>query len=229
VLSVDGEVRVHVFDGLVRLQNLRMERPFGVLPSLAADVQVESLDLDQLTRTFSFGHISGRLDGYVRELRMLDWEPVAFDAWLGTPVAQKGSNDISRQAVNRLATIGGGPVTAALTNPLLRMFSNFSYRRLGLGCRLVDYVCELSGLSSDADSVLILEGAGIPKITIRAYNRRIDWPQMVSNLLSISSGEGIQLGEAAEIRPRRPHTVPARGLLDYGARPGTHRADFATR
>jgi hypothetical protein len=73
VLEVEGEIRVRVFDGLVMLQNLRMERPFGVLPSLAADVEVTNLDLDQLTHTFSFGHISGRLDGYVRELRMLDW------------------------------------------------------------------------------------------------------------------------------------------------------------
>lgn len=198
VLEVDGEIRVQVFDGLVTLRNLRLERPFGVLPSLAADVEVDNLDLDQVTQTFSFGHISGRLGGHVRELRMLDWEPVAFDAWLGTPIAQTGSKDISRQAVNRLATIGGGPVTAALTNPLLRMFSNFSYRRLGLGCRLEAYVCELSGLSDDSDSVLLLEGAGIPKITIRAYNRRIDWPQMVANLLAISSGEGIRIGGAPD-------------------------------
>jgi hypothetical protein len=80
----------------------------------------------------------------------------------------------------------------------MRMFTNFSYRRLGLGCRLVDYVCELRGLSGDPESVLILEGAGIPKITIRAFNRRVDWPQMVANLVAISSGEGIQIGDDPE-------------------------------
>ncbi len=194
ILDVDGEIRVQVFDGRITLRNLRVERPFGVLPSLAGDVEIESLDLDQLTQTFSFGHISGRLDGYVRDLRMLDWKPVAFDAWLGTPGQQEGSNDISRQAVNHLTTIGGGPVTTALTSPLMRAFSNFSYRRLGLGCRLVDYVCELRGLSGDPDSVLILEGSGVPKITIRAFNRKIDWPQMVANLLAVSAGDTIQVG-----------------------------------
>ena len=194
ILDVDGEIRVQVFDGRITLHNLRVERPFGVLPSLAADVEVESLDLDELTQTFSFGRISGRLDGYVRDLRMLDWKPVAFDAWLGTPERQEGTNDISRQAVNHLTTIGGGPVTTALTSPLMRAFSNFSYRRLGLGCRLVDYVCELRGLSGAPDSVLILEGSGIPKITIRAFNRRVDWPQMVANLLAVSAGDTIQVG-----------------------------------
>jgi hypothetical protein len=195
VLAVDGQIRFEVFDGLIALGNLGIERPFGVLPSLAADVEVSNIDLEQLTSTFSFGQIVGRLDGYVRNLRMLDWKPVAFDAWLGTPERQSGANDISRQAVNRLTTIGGGSATTALTGPIMRMFSNFSYRRLGLGCSLQNYVCYLQGLGDDGAGVLILEGAGVPKITIRAFNREIDWPQMVSNLLAISEGESIRVGE----------------------------------
>jgi hypothetical protein len=195
VLAVDGEIRFEVFDGLISFGNLGIERPFGVLPSLAADVEISNIDLEQLTSTFSFGQIVGRLDGYVRDLRMLDWKPVAFDAWLGTPERQSGANDISRKAVNRLTTIGGGSATTALTGPLMRMFSNFSYRRLGLGCSLQNYVCHLQGLTDEGDGVLILEGAGVPKITIRAFNREIDWPQMVSNLLAISEGESIRIGE----------------------------------
>ena len=195
VLGVDGEIRVDVFGGRVALQNLSLERAFGVLPGLAADMEIVDLDLEQLTQTFSFGRIAGRLDGYVRDLRMLDWKPVAFDAWLGTPERQGGSNDISRQAVNRLTTLGGGSATTALTGPLMRMFSNFSYRRLGLGCRLQNNICHLSGLSEDDASVLLLEGAGVPKITIRAYNRNIDWPQMVSNLVAVSGDAEVRIGQ----------------------------------
>lgn len=189
VLSVDGEIQVDVFGGGIFLRKLRMERLFGVLPSLAADVRIEDLDLELLTRTFEFGHIAGRLDGEINDLRMLDWKPVAFDAWLGTPERQAGSSDISRKAVNHLTTLGGGSATTALTSPLMRMFNSFSYRRLGLGCVLQNNVCQLRGLSDDPGSVLILEGAGVPKITIRAFNRSVDWPQMVSNLMALS-GEG---------------------------------------
>ena len=198
VLAVDGEIRFEVFDGLVTVGNLGVERPFGVLPSLAADVEIANLDLQPLTSAFSFGQIAGRLDGYIHDLRMLDWKPVAFDAWLGTPARQESSKDISRQAVNRLTEIGGGSATAALSGPLMRMFSNFSYRRLGLGCTLRDNVCSLRGLGDDGVGVLLLEGAGVPKITIRAFNRNIDWPQMVANLLAISEGEAIQVGEAPD-------------------------------
>ncbi|MBT8046983.1 MAG: hypothetical protein HKN57_02240 [Xanthomonadales bacterium] len=195
ILEVDGKIRVNVFDGLISLEDLRIERPFGVLPSLAGNVEATNLDLELLTETFSFGQISGRIDGYMRDLRMLDWKPVAFDAWLGTPQSQQGSRDISRKAVNRLTTLGGGPATTALTSPIMRLFSNFSYKRLGLGCRMQNNVCDIRGLSEDAVSVLIMEGAGVPKITIRAFNRNVDWPQLLAQLAAASEGESIRVGD----------------------------------
>ena len=195
VLDVEGEIRVSVFDGLLKLGDLRVERPFGVLPSLAANVEVQNLDLKLLTSTFSFGQISGRIDGHVRDLRMLDWKPVAFDAWLGTPESQRGSEGISRQAVNHLTTLGGGRATTALTSPLMRLFNNFSYKRLGLGCRMQNNICTLRGVSEDEVSVLIMEGAGVPKITIRAFNRSVDWPQLLAHLVAASEGESIKVGD----------------------------------
>ena len=198
VLSVDGEVRVDVFDGEVTIRDLEIERLFGVLPSLAANIELAGLDLEQLTDTFEFGRIGGQIDGFVRELRMLDWRPVAFDAWLGTPDSQSKSKAISRQAVNHLTTIGGGGATTALTSPMLRMFNNFSYKRLGLGCRLQNNACEITGVSDDGNSVMLLEGAGIPRITVRAWNRRVDWPQMVANLAAISEGGSIQVGDTPQ-------------------------------
>ena len=195
VLDVEGEILVTVFDGLLTLDDLRIERPFGVLPSLAANVEVQNLDLELLTSTFSFGRISGRIDGYVRDLRMLDWKPVAFDAWLGTPQSQRGSKGISRQAVNHLTTLGGGRATTALTSPVMRLFNNFSYKRLGLGCRMQNNICEVRGVSEDDVSVLIMEGAGVPKITIKVFNRSVDWPQLLAHLAAASEGEAIRVGD----------------------------------
>jgi len=195
VFSVDGEIIIEVFDGRISVSDLNIERLFGVLPSLAANVDVYDLDLEQLTRTFSFGQISGRLDGYIHDLRLLDWRPVAFDAWFGTPERQAKSTGISRQAVNHLTTIGGGGATAALTGPIMKMFNNFSYRRLGLGCRLQNNVCDVRGISEDDVSVLIMEGAGLPKIMIRAFNRSLDWPQLLAGLTAASGDESIRVGD----------------------------------
>lgn len=193
VIEVEGALEFNVFDGRVLLTDLRVERPFGVLPSLAANMTAEALNLEPLTQTFEFGRIAGRLDGYVRDLRMLDWQPVQFDAWFGTPEGA-GRNDISRQAVRHLATIGGGSPTALLTGPVLRLFNNFSYRRLGLGCRLQDNICHIRGIEDQGEGVLLLEGAGIPKISILAYNRAVDWPQLVAELTAVSGGEEVRIG-----------------------------------
>ncbi len=195
VLTVDGLLDFEAFDGRIQLSDLRIERLFGVLPSLAANLEVDNLDLELLTRAFSFGQIAGRLDGYVHDLRMLDWSPVSFDAWIGTPERQADSKQISRQAVNHLTSIGGGGATAALTGPIMRLFSNFSYRRLGMGCKLENYVCAIRGLADEDNSVLIMEGSGIPKLSIKVFNRRMDWPQLVANLSAVSAGEGIQIGD----------------------------------
>jgi len=198
VLDVDGEILIDVFDGQVALKDLRVERPFGVLPSLAANIEANNLDLELLTSTFSFGQISGRVDGYVRDLRMLDWKPVAFDAWFGTPEGQKGARDISRQAVNRLTTLGGGSATTALASPVMRLFSKFSYKRLGLGCLMQNNTCQIRGVSEDDVSVLIMEGAGIPKVTIRAFNRMVDWPRLLAQLAAASDGETIRVGDKSQ-------------------------------
>lgn len=195
VLAVAGQIEFKVFAGQILLSGLRIERPFGVLPSLAADLEARDLDLQQLTHTFSFGGISGRMSGFVHELRMLDWQPVAFDAWFGTPEQEAGSHKISRQAVNHLTTIGGGGATAALSGPVLKFFNNFSYKRLGLGCRLHNNICQVRGLDDDASSVLIMEGAGVPKIMIRAFNRQMDFPTLVAGLTAASQGESIKIGD----------------------------------
>jgi hypothetical protein len=195
VIEIDGALDFEVFDGQLMLTDLRVERPFGVLPSLSANITATGLDLEELTHTFEFGRIAGRADGYIRNLRMLDWQPVQFEAWFGTPVTDDRKHDISRQAVSHLTTLGGGSATAMLTGPVLRLFNNFSYRRLGLGCVLQNNVCRISGIKEQGEAVLLLEGAGIPKISILAYNRAVDWPQLLAELSAVTGGEDIRVGD----------------------------------
>ena len=194
VVEIDGGLEFDVFDGSVLLTDLRIERPFGVLPSLAANITAKNLDLEALTGTFEFGRIGGRADGYVHDLRMLNWQPVQFDAWFGTPIDDEERHGISRKAVQHLTTIGGGSATAMLSGPILRLFNNFSYRRLGLGCTLQNNVCQIRGIDDDGEAVLIMEGAGLPKISIQAYNRSVDWPQLLAELTAVSGGEDIRIG-----------------------------------
>ena len=66
---------------------------------VAANIVIDNLDLQQMTSAFSFGRIEGRLSGQVAELRMLDWEPVAFDLDLYSEKQPGVRRRISQRAV----------------------------------------------------------------------------------------------------------------------------------
>ena len=83
-LEFDGGLSMEMFDGTVSVSSLSMERPFGTAPSLAADIDFDDIDLLALTEVLDFGSITGRLDGRIHALRLVDWTATAFDAELRT-------------------------------------------------------------------------------------------------------------------------------------------------
>ena len=193
-LRVGGALLVRVFDGAVVVDHLNLERPFGVVPVLRADVAVRNLDLDLLTRRFPLGRITGRLGGYVRGLVLEDWSPVSFDAWLGTPEDDHSRHRISQRAVENLSSLGGGP-TAALSGGFMRLFEEFPYDRLGLGCRLDKGVCHMRGVApAKGGGYYIVKGKGLPHIDVIGYRTEVDWAQLVDRLLSL----GVEGGPVVE-------------------------------
>ncbi|MGY1531202.1 hypothetical protein [Luteimonas sp. A649] len=188
-LDFDGGLVVHAFDGEVRVSSLAMERPFGVAPTLLADVVLDSLDLQALTGVFEFGNISGRLHGQVEGLRLVDWEPVAFDAELHTEGRRGVRQRISQRAVQNISSVGDASFTASLQGQLLGLFDDFGYRRIGISCRLANGVCTMAGLHPRDGGFVIVEGAGLPRLDIVGFNRDVDWETLVERLAAVGSGD----------------------------------------
>ncbi len=186
LLDVDGEIDMSLFDGKVVMDGLSIERPFGVAPALSADVRLTGLDLQPMTEVFGFGRIEGRLNGAITGLRLLDWHPVAFKARLAT--AESGRRRISQLAVEQLTRIGGGGAAAGIQGRLLGVFDSFGYRRIGLSCELMNDVCTMGGVDESGGGYTILQGSGLPLITIRGFQTRVDWPVLVSRLQAAVSG-----------------------------------------
>jgi hypothetical protein len=188
-LEVGGALLVRVFDGNIVIKKLQMQNPFGLVPQLRADVEISRLDLEALTRTFSFGKIEGRLDGHVRRLKLLNWQPVFFDARFSTPDNDRSRHRISQRAVDNITSLGG--VSGALSSGLMRLFEAFSYSRIGLSCVLKDGVCEMDGVEpTKKGGYYIVKGAGLPRIDIIGYTHRVDWFELVDRLKSISLEQG---------------------------------------
>ncbi len=184
-LTFDGDLVAKVFDGTITGSDIVLENPLGPFPSLSADVQARGLDLDLVTRTFAFGSMTGRIDADVSGLQLFDWSPVAFDARLYTPPGDRSPHRISQNAVTRIAGLGGssGAVTAALESGVLRFFHTFRYDRIGIGCRLQNEVCAMSGAGPAPDGgYYLVKGSGIPRLDIIGNVTRVNWPQLIGQI-----------------------------------------------
>lgn len=188
-LILDGGLEMQLFGGRVGVSALSMERPFGVLPTLSADIVLDDIDLTALTGAFDFGSISGKLDGSIAELRLVGWEAVAFDARLVTDRHRGVRQRISQRAVQDLTSVGNASFVNSLQAQLIGLFDDFGYARLGIGCKLVNEVCTMEGLASAGDGFVIVQGAGVPRLTVLGFNRRVDWPTLVERLAAVGKGE----------------------------------------
>jgi hypothetical protein len=190
-LSLGGELIVKVFDGEVKVSNLASAGLFTDFPKFHCELQIDNLDLDQLTGKFEFGGITGKLSGYVRQLTMENWRPVSFFAWLGTPENDDSRHRISQKAVKNIANIGGGGAADLLSRSFLSFFETFGYDKLGLGCYLHDGVCQLMGIEARESGYAIITGGGLPRIDVIGYNPRVDWNVLMERLGRITTSDEV--------------------------------------
>ncbi len=187
-LSVGGILLMRVFDGVITLSDVNLERPFGVIPRLRLDARIKDIDLKALTGAFSFGRIEGRLDGRVDDLEMESWRPVAFDAVIATPAGDKSRHRISQRAVDNISSIGGGGVGGALSRSFLGFFKDFPYEKLGIRCRLENGICDMGGVAPapDVGGYYLVKGHLLPHLDVIGYADRVDWESLVAQIVAVT-------------------------------------------
>lgn len=192
VVTLDGDLEARAFDGRIVVRDLELRDALGQYPRLHASLDFDQLDLEQVTGTFSFGMITGRLSGRIEDLETFAWMPESFDARFYTPPDDRSAHRISQRAVTNLSSIGGGSgggVAAALQGGFLRFFDSFRYDRLGLSCRLVNDVCTMGGIERPGGGYYIVKGAGLPRINVIGSQSRVAWSRLVGQLAAIMESE----------------------------------------
>jgi len=180
-LAVDGALTLRVFDGTVKVTDLVVDDPLGLAPRLSADLDARELDLALMTRAFSFGSITGRVDARISDLVLSNWKPVRFDARLESSPGDY-SRRISQTAVENISALGGAGATAAIQRSVLRFFESFGYSKLGISCRLRDDVCRMGGIEDAPQGFVLVRGGGLPAITVLGYNRNVGWDELLARL-----------------------------------------------
>ena len=169
-----------------------VERPLGVVPRLRLDARIDNIDLETLTRTFSFGRIEGRLDGRIDGLDMESWRPVAFDAVFATPDDDRSRHRISQKAVDNIASIGGGGMGGALSRGFLRFLEEFPYDKLGIRCRLENGVCAMGGVAEAANGDYLVKGRLIPpRLDVIGYADRVDWESLIAQIMAVTQQQNV--------------------------------------
>jgi hypothetical protein len=187
MMTMDGAMGLDIFDGSITVDKLALQNPLGLAPRFQADIQMRNLDLDLLTRTFSFGAMTGRLDGDVNNLVLSRWQPVQFDASFRSSPGRYPKK-ISQRAVENISALGGAGAAAAIQRSFLRFFKEFNYSKIGLSCKLRNGVCQMDGVEPAKEGYVIVKGSGVPAITVLGYNRNVSWGELLSRIQRVTQG-----------------------------------------
>lgn len=187
LLEVGGAIMMQVFGGVIIVKDLQIEQPLSTNARLFANIDLNNIDLQSLTKTYNFGEIEGRVEGKFSQLQMDAWEPIAFDAYIRTPVNDRSNHRISQRAIDNLSSLGGA--SGILSRSFLSFFETFRYDKLGLSCKLKNNICRMNGIepSSDGRSYYIVKGGGIPRIDVMGFQHQVNWQVLTSRLKAIQS------------------------------------------
>jgi len=188
-LKIGGAMMLKVFDGTIIVKNLEVIEPLKSYAQLSANIDLNNLDLQLLTKTYNFGEIHGRVEGKLAHLKMEAWQPVAFDAYIRTPEDDNSSHKISQRAIDNLSSLGGA--SGLLSRSFLSFFKTFRYSKLGLGCRLKNNICRMSGVEQKGNSYYIVKGGGLPRIDVMGFQKQVDWQVLISRLQTIQQANEV--------------------------------------
>ncbi len=188
-LTVNGELQVKLFDGVVKINKLSSSGLFTDFSKFSMEMEIDNLDLLEITQKFKMGSMEGRISGYINNLYLENWQPITFYAWLGTPEDDESRHRISQKAVENIASIGGGGAADIISKGFLRFFDTFNYDRLGFGCYLHQGVCQLMGVEAAEQGYYLIKGGGLPRIDVMGYNTQVDWHVLMERLSRISSSD----------------------------------------
>jgi hypothetical protein len=184
-LVMDGKMQFNMFNGNVSMEGLRIQDPLGRVPRLYANLQMRDIDLGDLTRTFNFGAIEGKLEGDVKDLQLENWKPVRMDAIIQTADG-KHLKKVSQRAVENITALGGEGTAAALQRTFLRFFKEFNYEKIGLSCQLRQDICKMGGVESTPTGYIIVKGKGAPTVNVNGYTEYVSLSDLIARMKRIT-------------------------------------------
>jgi hypothetical protein len=183
-VTSSGKVRLEAFSGNIAVERIGMRRALSPDPIFRASAEAAGLHLEELSRAFEFGLVTGRVNGFVKDLEIAYGLPIHFEAELRSVPDPRVERRMSVTAIENLTTLtGGGSPFTGLTGLALRIFNDFPYRKIGIRCTLKNDFLRLNGLiHEDGTEYLVQSGLTGIDIVQRTPANRIAWGDMLKRL-----------------------------------------------
>ena len=186
-LRTKGEIQAEIFGGRLRMSKLEIEKPFSSLAAIRLDANLTNIQLEQLSKTFAFGRISGILEGMVGDLIITDGQPAQFGADLHS-VDRGGEQRISVEALNKITVLSSGQSAGALYGGLAGFFDSFRYSKLGFKAILRNDRLTLRGVETRGNEEYLVVGSFLPPtVNIVSHTQTIAFSELVRRLERIRS------------------------------------------
>lgn len=187
-LRTQGEIQVELFGGRMRIGKLEIEDPFSSLASIKLDAKIDGIDLEQLSKTFAFGRISGILEGTIEDLVLTDGQPAQMRADLHTVARSGAEQRISVDALNKITVLSSGESAGALYGGLASFFDSFRYSKLGFKATLKNDRLTLRGVETQGDKEFLVVGSLLPPtVNIVSHTQVIAFSELLRRLERIKS------------------------------------------
>jgi hypothetical protein len=187
-LRTRGEIQAELFGGRILLSKLEIENPFSALASIKMSAKLESIQLEQLSKTFAFGRISGILEGSIDDLVITDGQPAQLRADLHTVERSGFDQRISVDALNKITVLSSGQEAGALYGGLAGFFDSFRYSKLGFKATLRNDRLTLRGVESQGGKELLVVGSFLPPtVNIVSHTQEIAFSELLRRLERIKT------------------------------------------
>jgi hypothetical protein len=185
-LQTNGVITMNLFDGMVTIDNFSVHDVFGPVPSFSASAEIQDIDLGRLTETVEFGHISGVIRGYVRDLVIVKGQPEQFVAFIESIQTEGIDQWISVEALEKISILGSGSPSAVLSRGVYQLFKKYRYAKMGFQGKLRNDTLLLVGIETEGNKGYLVKGSPLPpRVNVINYTQHISFQELMKRLKRI--------------------------------------------
>lgn len=194
-LEGDGQFLVRVFGGDIMFQNFFFEKMFSPARRYGADVVFSGINLEQVTQKVPVGHISGVVEGSLKNFVMEYGQPASFDLQVRSVETSGVKQRFSMEAIESVTVIGTG-VRTSVKGGLTSLFRDFPYSQIGIKCTLRNDEFTVRGMIDSGGKEYLVKRGWLRGVDIVNQNRenKISFQDMQDRIKRVMDGQRPQPG-----------------------------------